>query len=382
VTQATPQDASAADLKMQRSSRDAALVPAALESWLRGLLPEGADPEVVLHLGIDSNGMSSETLVLDATWTEDGARATYPLVARVAPAPQDFPVFPRYALDHQHEVIRQVGELTDVPVPGVRWLEESGEVLGTPFFLMDRVEGVVPPDVLPYPFGDNWLYDADRADQRRLQDSTVDVLARLHAIDAPLERFGFLAPEEAGETLLHRNLAHVRAWYDFAVRDLAPSPTVERALAWLEAHVPSAEEQGDPVLCWGDARIGNVIYRDFEPVAVLDWEMVTLGPRALDVSWLLFAHQVFESIVGMLELPGMPHFLREEDVVATYAEKSGVQLGDLDWYHVYNGLMWCVVFMRTGARQVHFGEIEVPEDIESLFHCKPLLLSLHERVGA
>lgn len=382
MTQATPPEAPPADLKMQRSSRDAALVPAALERWLSSLLPDGADPEVVLHSGIDSNGMSSETLVLDATWTEGGQRSTYPLVARVAPAPQDFPVFPRYDLGHQFEVIRQVGELTDVPVPGVRWLEESGEVLGTPCFLMDRVEGVVPPDVLPYPFGDNWLYDADRADQRRLQDATVDVLARLHAIPDPLERFGYLAPEQIGDTLLHRNLAKVRAWYDFAVRDLAPSPTAERALAWLEAHVPSEEEQGEPVLCWGDARIGNVIYRDFEPVAVLDWEMVTLGPRALDVSWLLFAHQVFESIVGMLELPGMPNFLREEDVVATYAEKSGVQLGDLDWYHVYHGLMWCIVFMRTGARQVHFGEIEMPDDIESLFHCKPLLLSILERVGA
>lgn len=382
MTQATPPEAPPADLKMQRSSRDAALVPAALERWLSSLLPDGADPEVVLHSGIDSNGMSSETLVLDATWAEGGQRSTHPLVARVAPAPQDFPVFPRYDLGHQFEVIRQVGELTDVPVPGVRWLEESGEVLGTPCFLMDRVEGVVPPDVLPYPFGDNWLHDADRADQRRLQDATVDVLARLHAIPDPLERFGYLAPEQIGDTLLHRNLAKVRAWYDFAVRDLAPSPTAERALAWLEAHVPSEEEQGEPVLCWGDARIGNVIYRDFEPVAVLDWEMVTLGPRALDVSWLLFAHQVFESIVGMLELPGMPHFLREEDVVATYAEKSGVQLGDLDWYHVYHGLMWCIVFMRTGARQVHFGEIEMPDDIESLFHCKPLLLSILERVGA
>lgn len=370
------------DMTMQRSSRDATRVPEALEGWLSGLLPEGADPAVTLHDGIDSNGMSSETLVLDATWTEDGRRESHPMVARVAPAPQDFPVFARYELGHQYEVIRQVAELTDVPVPAVRWLEESGEVLGTPFFLMDRVEGVVPPDVLPYPFGDNWLFDADRADQRRLQDATIDVLAQLHAIDDPLGRFGYLAPEQDGETLLHRNLAKVRAWYDFAVRDLAPSPIVERALAWLEANVPTAEEQGDPVLCWGDARIGNVIYRDFEPVAVLDWEMVTLGPRALDVSWLLFAHQVFESIVQMLELPGMPHFLREEDVVAAYAERTGVELGPLDWYFVLHGLQWCVVFMRTGARQVHFGEIEMPADVESLFHCKPLLQSLLTKVGA
>ena len=69
-------------------------------------------------------------------------------------------------------------------------------------------------------------------------------------------------------------------------------------------------------------------------------------------------------------------------MVATYAEKSGVELGDLDWYHVYNGLQWCIVFMRTGARQVHFGEIEMPADIESLFHCKPLLESVLAKVGA
>lgn len=379
MTQATPPPP---DLTLRRTSRDATSLPQLLADWLATRLPTGAEPEVVMHSGIDANGMSSETLVLDATWTEGGTRATHPLVARVAPAPQDFPVFPRYDLGHQHEAMRVVGELTDVPVPRVRWLEPSGEVLGTPFFLMDRVEGVVPPDVLPYPFGDNWLYDAARDDQRRLQDRTVEALAGIHAVPEPLERLGFLAPEQLGETLLHRNLAKVRAWYEFARADIGPSPLAERALAWLEAHVPTAEEQGDPVLCWGDARIGNVIYRDFEPVAVLDWEMVTIGPRELDVSWLLFAHQVFESIVGMLELPGMPHFLRTEDVVATYERASGARLGDLDWYLVLHGLQWCVVFMRTGARQVHFGEIERPDDVETLFHVKPLVLELLERVGA
>ena len=52
-----------------------ATVPGLLEGWLAGLLPEGADPRVTLHSGIDANGMSSETLVLDAAWTEDGRAA-------------------------------------------------------------------------------------------------------------------------------------------------------------------------------------------------------------------------------------------------------------------------------------------------------------------
>ena len=88
------------------------------------------------------------------------------------------------------------------------------------------------------------------------------------------------------------------------------------------------------------------------------------------------------AITGMLEMPGMPHFLHEEDVKAEYERISGVELGDLHWYHVYNGVQWAIVFMRTGARQIHFGEIERPDDIETLMHNKPLLGNLLQKVGA
>ena len=375
MTQAPPP----ADLRMQRSSRDASTLPTRLAGWLGAVLPDGADPVVTLHSGVDANGMSSETLILDVAWTEGGERRVGENVARVAPAADDLPVFPTYALQEQYDAIRIVGETTDVPVPQVRWMEPTGEVLGTPFFLMDRIEGVVPQDVLPYNFGDNWLHDAPPEHQRRLQDATVDVIARLHSIPDAHTTFSFLDPPHPGETPLARNLARTRAWYDFAVADLGRSPLVERGLDWLEANLPGTDEA---VLCWGDSRIGNVLYRDFEPVGVLDWEMAAVGPRELDLSWIVFAHQVFETITGMLELPGMPHFLREEDVKATYQARTGVEVGDLHWYHVYNAVQWCIVFMRTGARQIHFGEIERPDDLESLFHHKPLMVRLLEEAGA
>ena len=157
LTQAPPP----ADMKMQRSSRDPETVPAVLEAWLATLLPAGAEPQVVLHSGIDSNGMSSETLVLDVTWTENGSRDTHEFVARVQPATADFPVFEHYDLQGQYDVIKFVGDHTDVPVPAMSFNETSGSVLGTPFFLMERIDGIVPPDVLPYTFGDNWFFDAD-----------------------------------------------------------------------------------------------------------------------------------------------------------------------------------------------------------------------------
>ena len=194
MTQAPPP----ADMKMQRSSRDASTLPTRLADWLATVLPAGADPVVTLHSGVDANGMSSETLILDVDWSEGGERRHGEYVARVAPAAEDLPVFPSYALQDQYDAIRLVGELTDVPVPAVRWMEPTGEVLGTPFFLMDRVEGVVPQDVLPYNFGDNWLHDASHEDQRRLQDRSVEVLAKLHAIPDAATTFGFLGTGTPG----------------------------------------------------------------------------------------------------------------------------------------------------------------------------------------
>ena len=362
---------------MQRSSRDMASEPAAISSWLSTLMPGGVTPEITVESGIDSNGMSSETIVLTGRWTEHGKAVEQKWVARVAPTEADVPVFDHYRLDHQFEVIRLVGELTDVPVPRVRWIDDAGTVLGTPFFLMDHVDGIVPPDVMPYTFGGNWFADAPVDQQRALQDATVEVLAKLHAIpDAPAT-FGFLTEvDPPGPNPLRRHFGWLKDWYAFAVPDIGPSPLVERAIAWLEANFPEGVAAGDPVLAWGDSRIGNVLYQDFRPVAVLDWEMATVGPRELDVAWIVFAHMVFQELAGLAGLEGLPDVLRERDVKETYERLSGAALGDLHWFYVYSGVIWCCVFMRTGARRVRFGEMEAPDSVESLFYHATLLKRL------
>ena len=146
------------------------------------------------------------------------------------------------------------------------------------------------------------------------------------------------------------------------------SPLLERSFEWLEENWPAEAAAGEPVLLWGDSRVGNVLYRDFQPVAVLDWEMVTLGPREIDVAWMIFAHIVFQELTGLAGLPGLPEVMRESDVRATYQRLTGAEIGDLRWFYVYCGVIWALVFMRTGARRVHFGETEKPEDVESLFY--------------
>ena len=364
---------------LQRSSRDVTTLPDVLSGWLSTLLPNGTAPAITVESGIDANGMSSETIMLTGRWVQDGQETEQRWVARVAPTRDDVPVFSSYRLDHQFEVMRAVGELTDVPVPQVRWIDTTGEVLGTPFFLMDRIDGSVPPDVMPYTFGGNWFSDAPAQRRRELQDRTVEVLAKLHAIPDAAQRFAFLIEADPpGDTPLRRHFGWLKDWYAFAVADIGRSPLVERALEWLEAHFPTDVAASETVLAWGDSRIGNVLYQDFRPAAVLDWEMATLGPRELDVSWIIFAHMVFQELAGLAGLPGLPDVMREDDVRATYAELTGKQLGDLRWFYIYSGVIWCCVFMRTGARRVHFGEIEKPDDVETMFYHAPLLRRLIE----
>jgi len=368
--------------RLQHSSRDTTTLPAVLSEWLSTVMPGGIAPDVTVESGIDSNGMSSETIILTGRWEQDGRPVEQKWVARVAPTAEDVPVFPAYRMDHQFEVIRQVGELTDVPVPRVRWIDDQGTVLGTPFFLMDHVDGLVPPDVMPYTFGDNWFSDAPLERQRELQDATVRVLADLHSIPDPQQRFGFLAElDPPGDNPLRRHFGWLKDWYEFAVPDIGRSPTVERALAWLDENFPDDVAAQPPVLAWGDSRIGNVLYEDFRPVAVLDWEMATVGPRELDVAWMVFAHDVFQELAGMAGLPGLPEVMREDDVRATYEALTGVTLGDLRWFYVYSGVIWCCVFMRTSARRVRFGEMDAPDDVESTFYHLGLLKRLIEPEG-
>ncbi len=103
--------------RLQRSGRDVSTVPAVLSEWLSTVMPGGVKPEVTVESGVDSNGMSSETIILTGRWDEDGKHVEQKWVARVAPTDEDVPVFITYRMDHQYDVIRLVEELTDVPVP-------------------------------------------------------------------------------------------------------------------------------------------------------------------------------------------------------------------------------------------------------------------------
>ena len=128
--------------------------------------------------------------------------------------PQDdaFPMFPVYDLAKQFDVMRVVGENTDLPVPRVRWLEQDPAILGTPFLVMDRATGRAPVDNPPYVF-DGWLSEMDPERRREFQRESVAVLAAIHQIPRPAELVSSLAPAP-GMSALRAHVDEQRAYYD------------------------------------------------------------------------------------------------------------------------------------------------------------------------
>lgn len=332
-------------------------------AWLAGKLGPEADAVVTKVTVPESNGMSSETVLVDAVWTDSRARSERRLVFRVAPLASAVPVFQSYDLDEQFRTIAKVAELTDVPVPPLFWSEPDDAALGAPFFVMGRIDGDVPPDVLPYNFGDSWVADATPEQLSTLERSSISVLARLHGIESPAEHFDFLHGA-SDDSALRRHVDDLRGYYEWVTDGGERSPLIDRTFDWLDEHWP--DDEGATVLSWGDARIGNVMYRDFEPVAVLDWEMAALAPREVDLAWMIFIHRFFEDIANVMELDGMPAFMRRDTLVDLYEAETGHRPANMDFYTVYAALRHAVVMSQVQRRAIAFGVAEMPQDIDDL----------------
>lgn len=336
------------------SRRDPEWLRQRLDQWLRQ--HEGSDARVTSVTVPESNGMSSETLLAEASW----GGQDHSLVVRVAPQADSDPVFPRYDLDGQFRLIEHVRAHSDVPLPRLWWSETGDDALGAPFFVMDRVDGEVPPDVMPYNFG-SWVSEATEEQRAQLMRESVAVLAKVHSV--PIPDGDVVARPVGNESPLRAHVRRLREFYDWATRGRAGSPLIERAFTWVEENLPEVD---DNVLTWGDARIGNIMYRDFAPVAVLDWEMAAIGPRELDIAWMIFLHRFFQDLAEMATLEGLPDFLRREDVAAEYLTQTGYQPKNLDFYTAYSALTHAVIMFRIQCRAIHFGHAEEPADPDAL----------------
>jgi aminoglycoside phosphotransferase (APT) family kinase protein len=330
--------------------RDLEEVGPRVEAWARANL--GAEAEVT-NVSSPGNGMSSETVLFEMA--VEGKPEKY--AARLAPTPDVFPVFPEYDIELQAKCMRLVRERTDVPAPEVRWVELDPQWLGTPFLVMRRIEGNAPPDIPPYVFM-GWVAEATPAQRAAMQRRTLQVLAQIHTITPANADLSFLVRSQHGRTPLEQQLGHERWYYEWA-REGQRYPLIERTFEWLDAHLP---DEGEAVLNWGDARVGNTLYRDFTPVGVLDWEMATVGPREVDLAWMLFLHKFFDDMAERFGMPGMKDFLQRAETVAEYEELTGHGVCALDWFEVFAAQRFAIVSVRTSTRGVAYGVTEQPDD--------------------
>ncbi|WP_405739381.1 phosphotransferase family protein [Streptomyces sp. NBC_00028] len=338
------------------TTRDPEDLARRLTTWLDTRLPGAKATGMTVPA---SNGMSSETLLFDIEHPEPPLRSC---ALRLAADPAAYTVFPVYDMVRQYRTMRAVGEHSDLPVPRVLWLEEDPGPLGAPFFVMERVEGRVPPDVMPYTYEGNWLHAASDEERERLEADTVGLLARLHD-QVPVRAAEFLSLPGEGDAL-RRHVMAQRAYYDWVIDGTARSPLIEAGFDRLEEMWP--DDPGPPVLNWGDARIGNIVYDGFAPAAVLDWEMAALAPREVDLGWTVYLHRFFQDLTEAFGQRGLPDFLRRDRIEARYAELTGHTPRDMDFYTLYAALRQAVVMLRVAYRQVHFGEAVVPPDPDTL----------------
>lgn len=348
------------------TKRDPEALRRSLEHWFAERL--GARCTVGTLSIPEGTGMSSETLLFELGGLDQAGAAEH-LVARVRPDMSDWPVFAVYDLGVQAGAMRLVGEHSRVPVPNVRFVESDEQYLGAPFIVMDRVHGRALPDMPPYVFGGSFLDTLSPAELRTIGRRTAQVLAELHAIDLAGPDTSFIAPRE-GDALA-RQLDEQRRYYDWARGDDVV-PIIERAFDRLAGSIPS--DPGPTVLNWGDARPGNVLFDDhLQVTAVLDWEMVNLGPAGIDVGWTIFMHEFFQSLAGVFDLPGFPDFCRPEDFVADYEAAGGRHVEDLDWYRLFASMRFAIISVRTSSREVAYGNRPAPDDPEELLMNRNLL---------
>jgi aminoglycoside phosphotransferase (APT) family kinase protein len=342
--------------------RDPTEVKAGLAGWARAFRNPAA---VVDDVRVPASGMANDTVLFHLD--------SEPLVARLAPAPgSPYPTFPTFDLEGQRRVMELVRRRTEVPVPEILHLERSDAWLGVPFLVMRAVDGVVPSDNPPYLFdGNGWFLQGTPEERKQLETTTIEVLAQLHTIVDDSGDTAFLRPDTPGATALAQQLSYQRWYYDWA-RDGVTIPILEHAIEVLERTLPANDRR---VLNWGDSRPGNIIYRDFAPVAVLDWEMATVGPPEVDVAWATFFHRFFAGMAERNGLAVLAMFDRAE-TAASYERFSGQVLSDLAWYEAFAGLRFAIILARMFLRASAFGGGELPADPNDLIMFAPLLAQL------
>ena len=287
-----------------------------LTTWLRTKV----DADDVRIEGLDrvEFGHSAEMLAATVVTERGGSGVCRDVVIRLRPQPPA--LLEPYDLERQFRILAAL-DGTDVRVPPVLWVEPTGEVLGRPFFVMERVAGTVFELEAP---------DGTRETVRRMCEDMAEQLAAIHLVDVGAVGLGDLAD---GSTHLIRELDH---WADEMHRvQQARLPALERLLAELRATTPTPCAR--VTLVHGDAKPGNFAFVGDHVNAVFDWEMTTLGDPLTDLGWL---ELLWMQPVGISTHPGAPTI---DELLACYTVVSGIVPQHRAWYRALAAFKMAVI---------------------------------------
>ncbi|MCC5808858.1 MAG: phosphotransferase family protein [Ectothiorhodospiraceae bacterium] len=279
-----------------------------LSGYLQQVLPQDFDGRIAVKQF--QGGQSNPTFLL-----ESGGRR---YVLRKKPPGKLLPS--AHMVEREYQVIRALRD-TDVPVPEALHLCEDADIIGTAFYIMRFVEGRV--------YSDPTAEGLTPQQRRGIMNATADTMAKLHRVDykaVGLEEFG------RPGNYISRQISRWSKQYEAS--RTGDNPAMEKLMAWLPENLPDADET---TIAHGDFRVGNLMLHPEreEVVAVLDWELATLGHPLSDLAYCCIPYSLESGQKGMrgligldLKALGMP---TEDEFVARYAEAAGRQGGIEAW---------------------------------------------------
>lgn len=318
---------------------DPEAVRSRLEEWLLEQM-DGVIRVSLSELEIpEETGMSNVTILFDAEYETDKGVEKHSMVGRLEPKGEKL-VFPKYDLGLQYSIMDVLGKESDIPVPPLLAEDRSGDVLGVPFYIMMKVDGIVPPDMPPYHM-DGWMVETSPEVRAHLWWQAVEAMAEFHKIDPAKGGFAELVNSFDFPKSLSEQLDYWAEFYGWGLEG-RKNPACDKALVYLKENQPAEQAQG---LCWGDSRMANVLFSADKTgvTALLDWEMLTLGDPVQDVAWWIFMDELFSTGLGMPRLEGIPE---RKETAERWAELTGYSVDTLDYYLVFAGLRFSLLLAR------------------------------------
>jgi aminoglycoside phosphotransferase (APT) family kinase protein len=289
---------------------------------LKPYLAEKLDAEELAITGVWFNleGWSMETFSIGLSYKKDGEKVERDIIIRKEPAAGLMDE--NYDVSIEYRVITALGKTGKVAVPETYWMEHDPEILGKPFYVMEKVEGDIPfpPGMSFDPKFRLWPDDEER---EAIADDFVKNLAGINNADWKGLGLDFLGEPGTGTGPA---LKQIKFWEDrIAGAGFRDKPAVAYAAAWLKDNLVECD---NPCLIHGDYRAGNFITRDRKIVAILDWELVSLGDPMFDISYTLSAWR------SAPPNKWISHLLPREEFFERYEDASGIKIDEdrLDFY--------------------------------------------------